>query len=157
MEGCRVSGGRDLAMNGILEKKLMLVIRVVLGAVFVYAGIIKIVAPDAFAGSIAAYKILPFFGNYAAAAILPWIELLCGIMLIVGYRHKSAATVIAALNLLFIAALASTLIRGLDIDCGCFRQGGEKTSAWIAMARDAVLLAMALLLLRGRREKGREA
>jgi hypothetical protein len=74
-------------------------------------------------------------------------------MLIVGYRHRSAAILTAALNLLFIVALASTIIRGLDIDCGCFRQGGEKTSAWTAIARDAVLLAMALALL-PRGEKG---
>lgn len=127
---------------------LVLLLRIVLGAVFVYAGIVKIMDPVAFAGSIAAYKILPYFGNYLAAAILPWIEVICGIMLITGYRWRSAAIIILVLNVNFLLALASTLIRGLDIDCGCFRQGGEKTSAWAAIGRDMVLLLMTLAVLR---------
>lgn len=50
-----------------------------------------------------------------------------------------------------MAALAPTIIRGLDIDCGCFRHGGEKTSAWTALGRDALLFVAALMLLRKER------
>jgi len=130
-----------------------LIVRLILGGVFLYAGFVKIADPTAFAGTIAAYRILPYFGNYLAAAILPWIEMTCGVLLIVGYRTRPAAALILALNLLFMAALASTIIRGLDIDCGCFRQNGEKTSAWTAMGRDALLLLASVIVLRaaGRR------
>jgi hypothetical protein len=57
------------------------------------------------------------------------------------------------MNILFIILLASTIIRGLDIDCGCFRQGGEKTSAWIAILRDILFLSVALTLFSARGEK----
>ncbi|HLO25457.1 MAG TPA: MauE/DoxX family redox-associated membrane protein, partial [Geobacteraceae bacterium] len=54
-----------------------IVIRLVLGGVFLYAGFTKIADPAAFAGDIAAYRVLPYFGNYLAAAILPWLEAIC--------------------------------------------------------------------------------
>lgn len=129
-------------------EQALLFIRLVLGGVFLYAGVIKIADPQAFAGSIAAYRILPYFGNYLAAAVIPWLEAICGLLLIAGYRTKAAASLIALLTLVFMAALASTIARGLDIDCGCFRHGGEKTSAWTALGRDTLILAAALVLLR---------
>lgn len=135
-------------MTNSLHTYFILFLRLALGLVFLYAGSVKIMDPVAFAGSIAAYKILPYFANYLAAAILPWVEVLCGVLLVTGYRWKGAALIILALNVVFMIALASTLVRGLDIDCGCFRQGGEKTSAWTALGRDAILLVMTLAVLR---------
>ena len=132
-----------------------LMIRLVLGGVFLYAGFVKIADPPAFAGDIAVYRVLPYFGNYLTAAILPWLEALCGLLLIVGFRTMGAAAVILVLTSIFMAALVSTIVRGLDIDCGCFRHGGEKTSAWTALGRDALLFAAALMVLRkGRRHAG---
>ncbi len=125
-----------------------LVARLILGGVFLYAGFVKIGEPAGFAGSVAAYRLLPYFGNYLAAAVLPWLEVLCGLLLIAGYRTRAAASLVLLLLLAFMAALVSALARGLDIDCGCFRHGGEKTSAWTALARDGVLLVMVLVVLR---------
>lgn len=130
----------------------MTLLRIGLGAVFVYAGFLKIREPVAFAGSVAAYQILPYFLNYLVAATIPWVEAACGILLIFGYRVKAAAGIVAAMNVLFIVLLASTIARGLDIDCGCFRQGGGKTSAWIAILRDIVFLSVALILFSTRRQ-----
>ncbi len=130
------------------------IIRLALGGIFLYAGFAKIADQTAFAGNIAAYRVLPYFGNYLAAAILPWLEAICGVLLIVGYRVRSAATVILLLTVVFATALASTLVRGLDIDCGCFRQGGEKTSAWTALGRDALLFIATLIVLRGTGKTG---
>ena len=129
-------------------KLLHVVTRLILGGVFLYAGFVKIAEPTRFAGSIAAYRLLPYFGNYLAASLLPWLEALCGLLLIAGYRTRAAASLVLLLTLAFVAALLSTLVRGLDIDCGCFRHGGEKTSAWTALTRDGILLAMALVVLR---------
>lgn len=123
-------------------------VRIALGAIFAYAAIVKISDPVSFAGSVAAYQILPYFWNYVAAAVLPFLELFCGLLLISGYRVKSATLLIAGLNAVFMVALASTIVRGLDIDCGCFKQGGEKTSAWTALGRDTVFLAMCFVILK---------
>lgn len=130
------------------REMILLLVRLALGGVFFYAGAVKIADPTAFAGSIAAYRILPYFGNYLAAAMIPWLEALCGLLLIAGFRTKAAASLIALLTLVFMAALVSTIVRGLDIDCGCFRHGGAKTSAWTALVRDSLLLAAAFVLLR---------
>ncbi len=135
-------------MSPAMKKYLYIVTRVALGLVFVYAGILKIRDPNAFAGSVAAYKILPYGLNYLVAAILPWVETICGMLLVVGYRARAAAFIVIAMNLVFMAALASTIVRGLDIDCGCFRQGGAKTPAWMAILRDVLFLAAAIFVFR---------
>lgn len=126
----------------------VMLLRIALGGVFIYAAVPKIADPVAFAGSVAAYRVLPYFWNYVAAAVLPFLELICGVLLVLGIRVRTGALIIGVLNLVFMVALASAMVRGLDIDCGCFRQGGEKTAPWIAFARDAVFLAMAAAVLR---------
>jgi putative oxidoreductase len=129
-------------------------VRIALGGIFIYAALVKIADPVGFAGSIAAYKILPYFASYLTAATLPFLELTCGVLLVVGYRVKGGALIIGLLNLVFIAALASAIARGLDIDCGCFKQGGAKTSPWLALLRDLVFLAMTAVVLKTEHGKG---
>ena len=146
MAGRRVPGGEGGKMNG-LRQYFPAAVRVCLGAIFIYAALPKIVDPVTFAGSVASYQILPYFWSYLAAAVLPFLELICGLLLVLGYRVKAGALIIAALNLAFMAALASAIVRGLDIDCGCFKQGGAKTSAWTALARDTLFLAMTAVVL----------
>ena len=131
-----------------LKRYMPAVIRISLGVIFIYASLLKIADPVTFAGSVAAYQILPYFANYVAAATLPFVEFVCGVLLVCGYRVKGAALIITGLNLVFMAALTSAIIRGLDIDCGCFKQGGEKTSPWVALGRDVIFLAMSLFVLK---------
>lgn len=139
----------------VTKRHLTTAVRVLLGGVFVYASISKIADPVTFAGSVAAYRILPYFASYLVAAVLPWLELFCGLLLILGTRVRGSAVIVGALNLVFIAALASAIARGLDIDCGCFRHVG-KSSPWTALLRDLVLLAMTAAVLKGeaKKEKG---
>lgn len=134
-------------MTVTTRKYLTVALRIVLGGVFLYAGGLKIAEPSAFAGSVAAYKLLPTFGNYLVAATLPWVEVLCGMLLIIGYRLRAGAILILLMNLVFAVALASAIVRGLDIDCGCFKQGGPKTSPWIALLRDLAFIAGTVILL----------
>lgn len=134
-------------MTVITRKYLTVALRIVLGGVFLYAGGLKITDPSAFAGSVAAYKLLPTFGNYLVAATLPWVEVLCGVLLISGYRLRAGAILILLMNLVFAVALTSAIVRGLDIDCGCFKQGGPKTSPWFALLRDLAFIAGTVVLL----------
>jgi len=142
-----------MRMRKNAQRYFLLALRIGLGLVFIYAGILKIRDPIAFAGSVAAYKLLPYFLNYLVAATIPWVELICGTLLIIGYRVRASAGIVAAMNILFIVLLTSTIVRGLDIDCGCFRQGGEKTSAWTAILRDIFFLSAALILMAERKER----
>jgi putative oxidoreductase len=136
-------------------EQAILFVRLALGGVFLYAGAAKIGNLTAFAGDIAAYRLLPHFANYLAAALLPWLEALCGLLLITGWRVRGALVTITLLTAVFMAALASVLVRGLDIDCGCFRHGGAKTPAWLALGRDSLFLVAALALLRTTGERKR--
>jgi putative oxidoreductase len=142
-------------MNG-MGRYLPAAVRILLGAIFIYAALLKIMDPVAFAGSVAAYRILPYFASYLTAAVLPFLELTCGLLLVCGYRVRGGALIIAAMNLVFMIALSAAIVRGLDIDCGCFKQGGAKTTPWTALARDTVFLAMTAFVLRTEARKGKE-
>lgn len=94
--------------------------RLILAAVFVYAGVIKLYDPAAFYESILAYRLLPNGLSYIVAYLLPPMEILLGIGLFF-YRYvKVSALSIAILNLVFIFAISTAWGRGLDISCGCF-------------------------------------
>lgn len=133
-------------MTGSLLKHGIAVVRILLGTIFLYAGVLKAADTKVFAGSIEAYRLLPYFGNYLAAAILPWLEIICGLLLVTGFRARVAASVTILLNLVFIAAMASAIARGLEIDCGCFKQG-VKDPPILAIGRDLIFVAMASLVI----------
>ncbi len=116
--------------------------RLLLGAVFLYAGVRKGLDVTGFAGSIAAYRLLPYLGNYLLAATLPYIEIIAGVLLLAGRRVRPAALLCGLLTLVFIAALLSAWLRGLDISCGCFDPAAE-TGIGEALLRDLGLLVLA--------------
>ncbi len=130
----------------MMAKSFHHVCRLVLAAVFIYAGVIKAHDVVGFAGQIANYQILPYAWNYLVAATLPYLELLCGFLLLINQRIRPALLVLCVLNVVFIAALASALVRGLDIDCGCFKPGSETpTTPLMAILRDLLFLLMILI------------
>lgn len=122
--------------------------RVLLGGLFVYAGVVKALDPAGFAGEIANYQILPYRLNFLVASTLPFVELLAGLLLVINRKVRPATVVIGGLNLVFMVALSSLLIRGLDIDCGCFRPGAH-TSAQAALWRDAGLMVLVIVTFIG--------
>lgn len=128
--------------------------RLALGGLFLYAGILKAMDVTAFAGTVAAYRILPYTGNYLLAAILPYIEIVAGVLLVANRRVRPAALLLGGLNACFMLALGTVLLRGLEVDCGCFGAAG-KTSPQEALVRDAglLLLAAVVYFLRGRAPK----
>ena len=107
-------------MKLLSNKYFLLACRIVLGIVFIFAAITKAYEPDGFAQSIANYKLIPFSMVNFLAIILPWIELSAGLLLIFGVSVKENSVILSALLFVFIIAIAISLVRGLDIDCGCF-------------------------------------
>ena len=127
---------------------LGLLARLYLGGLFVYAAWHKLLHPATFALDVATYQILPLALINLAALILPWVEVVAGAMLVTGFRTRAAALLIAGMMVVFMAALASALGRGLDMSCGCFAAQGsaDPISGW-TMLRDASWLALALYVL----------
>ena len=122
-----------------------LLIRLILGLVFIYASISKIINPLDFSIDIQNYRILPDSLTNLVAIILPWLELYCGLFIIFGILSRVSAAAIAFLMSVFIIALISALIRGLDINCGCFNPGDTADKVGIVkIIEDLFYLAMAL-------------
>jgi uncharacterized membrane protein YphA (DoxX/SURF4 family) len=123
-------------------------LRMALGAVFLYASGSKIVDMAAFADSVANYRILPAALVPAAAAMLVGTELLVGLALLSGKGARAAAWVATILLAIFTAGLTAALARGIDLACGCF--GGSAPATWWTVLRDVAWLAASLLVaLRG--------
>ncbi len=121
--------------------------RLTLALVFVYAGAVKIQDVVAFAGHVAAYQILPYALNYLVAATLPYVEFLAGVLLLINMRVRPALVAIGSMISVFMVALVSVLMRGLDIDCGCFDPGGgQDVSAGMALWRDVGLMLLVVLV-----------
>jgi uncharacterized membrane protein YphA (DoxX/SURF4 family) len=101
-------------------KYLLLAARLLIGGLFVYASVHKIVDPEAFAQSIRNYQMIPPEWTNISALILPWIELIAGVFLILGVLTKPSALITTSLMAIFLVALFYAYTMGLDIDCGCF-------------------------------------
>lgn len=127
--------------------------RIVLAAVFIYAGVGKVMDPVGFAQDIFNYRLLPGWLVNPVSVVLPWVEIAAGLSLLTGVLLPGGALVVTGLLAVFASALAISLARGLDISCGCF---GSSASAqgitWWYLLRDLALLSMgaAVLLLSDR-------
>jgi uncharacterized membrane protein YphA (DoxX/SURF4 family) len=95
-------------------------VQIALGAIFFAAALPKIADPPSFAHMIYNYRILPAPLVNITALTMPWLELLTGLALILGVWTRPARTIIAAMLLIFIVAIAFNLMRDNAIDCGCF-------------------------------------
>jgi putative oxidoreductase len=127
-------------------KALQVVLRVLLGAVFIYAAYTKLRQSWLlFALSIDSYQILPEWAVYAVARTLPWFELTLGVMLIAGVWLRYLSVVATTILALFFTVMLVQYFRGAGIDCGCFGVG-EALSAK-TLLRDGALLAAALALV----------
>lgn len=121
---------------------------VVLGVVFIYAGALKLHDPWRFADAIYAFRLLPRELIIPLALTLPPVEIFAGLLLIIGRPRRLGAFAVLLMTLVFAAAIASALARGLIINCNCFGEVGVPTrlKLWAALGRDAVLFATALIL-----------
>ncbi len=130
-------------------KYAVLAARLLIGGLFVYAGMYKVLDPGSFAPAIRNYMILPPAVTNAVAVTLPWIELAAGLMLILGLYTRPAALVTTGLLGVFLAAIGYAYVTGLDIDCGCFSspQGSSGHIDFLTLARESSLFLISLFVL----------
>jgi uncharacterized membrane protein YphA (DoxX/SURF4 family) len=100
-------------------------LRLVLGGVFAYAGFMKLTEPVAnFAAALEQYLLLPRAAVPVLARLLPWAEWIGGMFLILGFMIRSSAACLSLLSLAFIAALSWNFLSGKGMEnCGCFGSG----------------------------------
>jgi uncharacterized membrane protein YphA (DoxX/SURF4 family) len=137
-------------------------LRWLLGALMLWAAVSKLANPTEFLSSVYAYK-TPFPRSLlqVAAVVLPWLELLCGLLLIANVWTETALATVIGLLVLFVLATGQAWARGLDISCGCFNLevfGADRSSkllkfiesASFAFLRNLILVFLAGILLRRR-------
>lgn len=132
-----------------MKKAIYLTIRLILGGVFIYAGANKIITPVSFADSIASFELLPnsFINLFAIA--LPLFEIFVGLFIIIGWRLRAASLALVLLCAVFSVALSLALVRGLEVDCGCFGASTPSVGkTWFSLGRGVILLGLAFLLYR---------
>jgi uncharacterized membrane protein YphA (DoxX/SURF4 family) len=122
------------------------ILAIAIGALFVYAGVIKAMDPVEFAGDIHNYHVFPWAVNVRLAFYLPWLEIACGLALIFRRLYSGALTLVLALMVVFIGATIAAKARGIDISCGCFGHVSDQLSfAWHLVLDFAILAAVATL------------
>ena len=116
------------------------------GAVFIYAGAVKLADPLRFASDIANYHLLPWPITIRFAFYLPWLEVLCGVALIFHRLFFGAVALTIGLMFIFIGASVAAKVRGIDVACGCFgKTAGNLGFGW-HLALDLALLASLFFL-----------
>lgn len=122
-----------------------LLARLVLGVVLLVAGGLKIGNPLGAARAVQAYDVLPFeMARYVGYA-LPWVEIVVGVLLVLGLFTRISAVIGSLLMLAFVIGIAQAWARGLTIDCGCFGGGGQVASNQTKYGREIARdLALAL-------------
>jgi uncharacterized membrane protein YphA (DoxX/SURF4 family) len=140
----------------VWPRALLIVGRVALGLIFVYAAYAKLHFNGSwhfgdyhlfFAMAIDSYQILPLAAVEVMARVLPWLELALGALLISGFALRWVGSFTSLLLLVFMGAMLRAQILGLQINCGCF--GNSEKLGPATLIRDGSLLALALAVTIG--------
>jgi uncharacterized membrane protein YphA (DoxX/SURF4 family) len=125
-----------------------IVARFSLAVTFIWACIHKIAMPSEFALQVATYQILPLALINLQAVILPWLELITGVLLVVGLWTRPAALVTCGMNVMFIVAIALALNAELQLQCGCFSSADAGSQMDLSLiVRDAFFLIIGGILV----------
>ena len=117
------------------------IVDLILAAIFIYAGALKAFDPVQLAHDIDHYKILPWTVGVGLAFYLPWLEILCGSVLIFRLFYRGALSILTALVVVFLVATIAAKVRGLDITCGCFGHASQNWSFPAHLTLDLGILA----------------
>ncbi len=125
---------------------ISIIVRFILGAIFIVAGIPKIMDAGSFAGVVYNYHLLPDMLINIFAITLPWLEIIIGGMLITGIWMPGTVILYNLLMIAFITALTVNTARGLDISCGCFSSDPGDIIDVSTIFRDIIMLSASMYL-----------
>jgi uncharacterized membrane protein YphA (DoxX/SURF4 family) len=123
----------------------VVVLRVALGGIFIYAGYVKLAEPwQLFAAGIADYEVVPMWAAKFLAHTLPWFEVLIGLLLIAGRWFRCSTVSTSLLLGVFFSLMVRAYAGGKEINSGCF--GPNEPISWKTLVRDGSMLAVSLFL-----------
>lgn len=138
-----------------MPRPLIMLCRVAIGAIFLLAAWMKLqpgsamaTGPQLFAQSIESFKLAPDWMIGPTAFILPWLEALCGVLLVLGLWTRAAASIAATLMVVFTVAVVIALLRQMKLSCGCFGNLNflwcpKTTMGWCKVSENAFMFALA--------------
>jgi uncharacterized membrane protein YphA (DoxX/SURF4 family) len=125
--------------------------RLGLAAVWIVSGALKAIDLDQTYVAVRAYDVLPTAAVEVVSAVLPFLELALGLLLLLGVGTRAVAVLSAVVLLVFVAGVSQAWARGLSIDCGCFGGGGAVapgSTAYVQeLLRDTGFLLLAAWLI----------
>ena len=129
-------------------KQLWRVLDFIIGGIFIYAGAVKAMQPISFANDIENYHVVPWAIGVRLAFYLPWLEIFCGVALILRRLYAGALAILLALTFVFIGATVSAKWRGIDITCGCFGHASDNLGFTSHIALNLGILVGVAFLMR---------
>lgn len=142
-----------LAGRHSVTEWLGLAARLALAVVWLVASLLKLPYLEESVLAVRGYDVLPFEAAVIVGYLLPIVELILGVLLLLGLFTRPAAALSGLIMIGFVAGIAQAWARGLAIDCGCFGGGGalalEEAQArypW-DIARDLGLFLLAAWLV----------
>lgn len=150
------SGIRRAVVGMLYGNWFTTAVRLMLGGMMIFAGLVKLADPSLFGMAVARYELLPAVLVPYAATIIPALECLIGFSLVAGFRVRASAAVAIVLMALFIVAVSVNLALGRQIDCGCFQPAvtglgfSETLGPW-TIVRNLLFLAGFALVFRADR------
>lgn len=126
-------------------KRVALLCRLLLAAVFLVAAVPKILAPHEFALAVFRYQLVPYPLVNLMGIYLPWLEFVAGLAILTPRFREAAAAILLGLLAIFTTAITINLVRGIDVSCGCFTVDPDAGPLnWWEVVRDVALMAAAL-------------
>lgn len=132
--------------NLLTNSNFQLFLRIIFASLFIFSGGTKISVPEEFAVSISNYRLLPIELVNFFAIIIPWIEIITGILLLFGFFIKENSFILTFLLGVFTIMVFIAMIRGLNIECGCFGTKGGQKVGLLKIFENLIYLVIGILI-----------
>lgn len=134
-------------MRKILDNPiLILILRTFIGILFIFYGVAKIADPAQFANEIGNYGMTPDFITQLMALIIPWAEMIIGVLLLFGIYQRENGLLATGLMILFTFAVIFAFASGLDISCGCSGSNASQKVGWLKIFENIGIIILTTII-----------
>lgn len=130
-----------------LKKYSLEILRLVLAFIFILSALEKFKSLESFALNVDAYQIFPAIVVNLIVGIIPWLELFIGFGLLFKFKLRANLLLYLILMISFTILVMIAMIKGLDIECGCFGESSTKVGL-VKIIENMMIIFMNLILLK---------
>lgn len=139
-----------------MSERLSFIFRIILGGIFLISGLAKISDPVRFILTLREFRLFPEMIVPFTAVYLPWLEFILGLFILVGLMHRTASLILAFLIGSFTFSILSIIVRGIEVDCGCFGLLADMLhipdmADMKAVIRNLLFIGMSIYIFRAKR------